>query len=71
MRPVADISLKPVKDGFYDNVCDALRYGAENYYRALLRDPEMLDKLMENSGQIEATPSEAPWEWMNAIGAPA
>ncbi len=41
-RPVSE---KPVKDGYYDNVADSLRYAAELVYRYNSLDPHELERL--------------------------
>jgi PBSX family phage terminase large subunit len=66
-RPATDTVLKPVKDGFYDNVMDTIRYAAECYYRGLSRDPDLLRRLMADQARQETTvltgPA-SPWGWM-------
>jgi hypothetical protein len=56
--------LKPVKDGFYDDLADALRYAAENYYRGLTRDPRALEILMADTGPKVTGPDPSAWSWM-------
>lgn len=36
---------EPIKDGFYDDYMDSVRYGAEHHLRAMLMDPDMQLKL--------------------------
>src|SRR5262249_5060882 len=38
---------RPIKDGFYDDFADSLRYVAENYVRRELRDPGLIDALLD------------------------
>lgn len=38
---------RPVKDGFYDDFADADRYIVENYLRRELRDPGLIEALMD------------------------
>ena len=54
--------IKPVKDGFYDNVVDSVRYMGELFYRPLsLNQDEGIMELMRREGQVkEAT----QWGWM-------
>lgn len=57
---------KPVKDGFYDNVADALRYTAELFYRPLLLGQQ--DDMLSGDGADSATSSDAnPWGWMERM----
>lgn len=37
---------KPVKDGYYDNVSDTVRYAGELFYRPASRDPDFMQSLM-------------------------
>jgi hypothetical protein len=36
---------EPLKDGFYDDIMDATRYGAEHILRQELIDPKLLEAL--------------------------
>jgi hypothetical protein len=62
-----EIKPKPVKDGFYDNPMDTVRYAHELFYRPAARDDSALDDL-QGDGIIQ--PSQAstdPWAWMENI----
>ena len=45
-KPGREIAPKPVKDGFYDNLADCLRYTGELGYRVHKLDPKAMDALM-------------------------
>lgn len=63
-RPTTSIKAvqeKPVKDGFYDNAADAIRYTGELFYRPLLLG--LADDTM-NLGDGPGYRSENPWAWM-------
>jgi len=62
--------LKPTKDGFYDDLADALRYAGENVYRGLLRDPRAMETLMAGNGHERGDVSHDPdrWSWMERVG---
>jgi hypothetical protein len=63
-KPGAPVTReKPVKDGFYDNLADTVRYAGENYYRLLRADPRVLDTLMASNGH-GSTLDGPPWSWM-------
>lgn len=55
---------KPYKDGFYDNVADTIRYAAENFYRGLLREPGLLDRLVDQNAPMGLDPLPEPYAWM-------
>ena len=63
---------KPVKDGYYDNIADSVRYAGENCYRLAAQDPEFLEKLMSPgpSDPMAYSPIGAPnaWAWMEGRG---
>ena len=42
---------KPVKDNYYDNIADSIRYVGELLYRPTLRDPKLLDDLLADQPQ--------------------
>lgn len=64
-RNQTDSILKPMKDGFYDNIMDSVRYAGENWYRQLLRDPKHLDQLMATQEPGSKFPEpEERWAWM-------
>ena len=56
---------KPVKDGYYDNVADTLRYAMELFYRPLSRaeNEDILAALDED----QRIPEEK-WSWMESVG---
>ena len=63
-----EIKPKPVKDGFYDNPLDTVRYAHELFYRPANRDDSALDEL-ERAGEklvVEARESD-PFAWMDRI----
>jgi hypothetical protein len=39
---------KPVKDGYYDNVADTIRYAGELFYRPASRDPDFMAELLRD-----------------------
>lgn len=59
-----DVLLKPVKDGFYDNLADSVRYVAENFYRGFLRDPDFMNQLVAEQGTVLTVDQPDRWEWM-------
>ena len=69
-RAHTEAALKPHKDGFYDNLMDALRYAAENTYRRLRRDPNLVADLaprVERATALTRSATQAgpgPWGWM-------
>jgi len=65
-RPgLSDLSMKPVKDGIYDNMLDQVRYVGENFYRGLMVDPEMIETLSYIQNPMgESVPQTNPWAWM-------
>lgn len=65
-----EIKPKPVKDGYYDNPADTVRYAGELFYRAAARDGEGLDELERTdqgyaNEQTEDEETNARWAWMN------
>lgn len=68
-----EIKPKPVKDGFYDNPMDTVRYAGELFYRPALRKDTTLDELERGPGESPGpnAPDSSPWEWMNRIGGQA
>ena len=63
--------LKPQKDGFYDDLADALRYCGENVYRPLCRDPFLMETLLAGQARTQGTEVADPsrWSWMERVGA--
>jgi hypothetical protein len=64
------IKPKPVKDGYYDNPADTVRYAGELFYRAAARSGEGLDELERTeqgyaNEQTEDEETNARWAWMN------
>ena len=60
-KPGLEQKKKPVKDGWYDNVADTVRYMAELFYR-----PAMLGNMVEAEGvPVIGATSDDPWAWMN------
>jgi hypothetical protein len=59
-----EISPKPVKDGFYDNVMDSIRYAGENFYRMLHLDQELQERLQMSYDGSSFAPDPEPWAWM-------
>jgi len=61
-RPTGDRVLKekPIKDGYYDNIVDTVRYCGMLFYKPLSigQDPD----IMRLIGQ--PVPSTSPWDWM-------
>lgn len=57
---------KPVKDGYYDNVADSIRYFAECIYRPASRDPDFMSQLARDIIVKDDLPSREPWAWMGA-----
>jgi PBSX family phage terminase large subunit len=58
-----DNVLKPVKDGFYDNIADTVRYDGENVYRVVTRDQGAIDRMMaDNTSKWQA--EQDNWAWM-------
>ena len=49
-KPGRETPEKPIKDGFYDNLADSVRYAGENFYRAVSRDPDHLAILSQVQG---------------------
>ena len=62
-KPGKETPEKPIKDGFYDNLADTVRYAGENLYRFADRDPGFLDELgrVQGSGIVDFVDSYA---WM-------
>lgn len=58
-RPGVEKKRKPVKDGFYDNLADCLRYLAELFYR-----PAMMGNMNEAEGVVIPAASDHPFAWM-------
>ena len=58
---------KPVKDGFYDNPADTVRYMGMLFYAPLFleTDPNILKMLEENSAQYVG--DEPSWAWMDNV----
>ena len=64
-RPGKAPGEKPVKDEFYDDIADALRYGAENYLRpALLRAGRGTLQQLDLTRPPPRKLLEEPWQWM-------
>jgi len=55
---------KPVKDGYYDNIADVLRYTLELFYRPLSREQneDILALLDADQKTVEE-----PWGWMDQV----
>lgn len=51
-KPGRETPEKPVKDGFYDNLADTVRYAGENFYRFADRDPGFLEELGRVQGSV-------------------
>ena len=61
---------KPVKDGFYDDYMDSVRYVFLNYISMELLDPGLLDELArQNSPRRDGAPSPG-WAWMGGHATP-
>ncbi len=59
--------VKPVKDGFYDNIADAVRYTHELFYRPIMNGLiDVQDALVEATGYGEIEQNR--WDWMERIG---
>lgn len=56
---------KPVKDGYYDNVADTLRYMVMLFYVPIENGVEFATELTTTSMLVEPE----PWEWMNRVSA--
>lgn len=54
---------KPVKDGFYDNVADTVRYAGELFYRPASRDAGFMAELLRGQDQPDPEPSDS-FSWM-------
>lgn len=54
---------KPVKDGYYDNVADTIRYAGELFYRPASRDPDFMRDLLRDLNKADDLPSDS-WAWM-------
>jgi hypothetical protein len=54
-------SDKPVKDGFYDDICDSARYAIWNYLRREVLGFDDAREYVPQSAQRYAS----PWEWMD------
>jgi PBSX family phage terminase large subunit len=69
-RPGQAIKPKPVKDGYYDNPMDTLRYAGELFYRHAARSGEGLDELerTEQGYANEAHDEDGDrWAWMEKL----
>lgn len=64
-RPTDD----PVKDGFYDDYMDSVRYAAENFVRAHFADTSALDE-MAAMNQPRTTAQPSSWAWMGGEPTP-
>lgn len=62
-RPGREPKNKPVKDGYYDNICDALRYSVELFYRPMSNGME-LDGAYTGSDVWVPNEEQHPWSWM-------
>lgn len=62
LRPGKAPGEKPLKDEFYDDIMDSVRYAAENYLRPALRDAG-LGTLQTSVVQTQRPPQES-WRWM-------
>lgn len=57
---------KPVKDGYFDNIADSVRYAGTNFFSPATVDPDFLATLMRDNspaGSLSVTPGET-WAWM-------
>ncbi len=61
---------KPVKDGFYDNIADTVRYTHELFYRPIMNgmadvNDQVADVLGIQMGREDE--SDKPWSWMEKV----
>jgi len=64
LKGATNKKAKPVKDGYYDNPADTLRYMFELFYRPLSRaDNEDILALLD----ADQRPSQESWSWMESI----
>ena len=59
---------KPVKDGFYDDFMDSLRYVFLNFIEHELLDPGMLDRLVASNNPHRTDVVRPSWSWMGDLG---
>lgn len=67
LKPGKEEKPKPVKDGFYDNVADTIRYAGELFYRPATRDPSFMDDLAKAgmvAGEIVVATEQDMQRWM-------
>lgn len=63
------IKPKPVKDGYYDNPMDTLRYAGELFYRPASRNEDALSELESvRQWDLDPAPSEERFGWMERLG---
>lgn len=60
---------KPVKDGYFDNIADSVRYAGWNLYRPAAVDPHFLDILIGDNRDKGMSVGSMPnsWDWMERI----
>ena len=62
---------KPVKDGYYDNIADSLRYAVWNFYRVARQDEGFMQELEKWQGPPQGEPSDVDpdtFAWMGDWG---
>jgi len=52
---------KPIKDKFYDDICDSWRYGAENFMKYGIGEAPVNQQLISPSSDS------TPWSWMERV----
>ena len=64
-----EIKPKPVKDGYYDNPLDTVRYAGELFYRPAMRKEESLEELEQPAAWNPRQESAGadPWAWMERL----
>ncbi len=67
-RPVTQMSQKPVKDGYFDNVADTIRMAGQLFYLPASRDPDFMKVLSQDvpgKAPLDTMPSEDEWGWVD------
>lgn len=61
-RPGQEKKPKPIKDGYYDNIADTLRYTVMLFYVPVENGQDLPDAF---TGSLADMQEQTPWSWMN------